>query len=188
MHQLQIGNALFHLRGLGRLRQLLHRGQFVGDGFPRRRSLLGGFLQQQRIEQRSALGRQQRLDRGGQAAVMLIDCRQDQGGQGEIARHLDLVAHQHLDGAGENQLRFQVRLDQPRDSRGEKLAAVGLEGAKPVELQDRRLMPRHGLPRVVGQINRLLGRGDPIGNVRKVALMERRDGVESFGRFEVAAT
>jgi hypothetical protein len=94
--------------------------------------------------------------------------------------------HQHLEGAGENQLRFQVRLGQTRDFRGEQRASVGLEGAKPVELQDRRLMTRHGLPRVVGEVNSLLGRADPIGNVRKVAWMEGRDGVESFGRFEIA--
>jgi hypothetical protein len=48
-------------------------------------------------------------------------------------------------------------------------------------------MPRHGLLRVVGQINPLQGHSDPIGDVREVASMEGRDRVESLGGLEVAA-
>src|SRR5580704_14553708 len=50
-----------------------------------------------------------------------------------------------------------------------------------------RLMPRHGLLGVVGQINPLEGHSDPIGDVREVASMEGRDRVESLGGLEVAA-
>src|SRR5262249_52853413 len=65
--------------------------------------------------------------------------------------------------------------DQSRDSPAEPRPAVRLEGAKAVKVQDRRLMPRHGLLRVVGQINPLQGHSDPIGDVREVASMEGRD-------------
>jgi hypothetical protein len=67
-NQLQIGDPFFHFRRFGRLRQLLHQGQFVGLIAPRRR-LVGVFLPQQGIEQRPGAGRQQLLDRVGQAAI-----------------------------------------------------------------------------------------------------------------------
>src|SRR5271165_3100637 len=66
-------------------------------------------------------------------------------------------------------------------------AHVQPEGAKAVKVQDRRLMPRHGLLRVVGQMNPLQGHSAPIGDVREVASMEGRDRVESLGGLEVAA-
>ena len=117
-NQMQIGDPFFHFRRFGRLRQLLHQGQFVGLIAPRRR-LVGVFLPQQGIEQRPGVRRQQLLDRAGQTAVMLIDGGQDECGQGEIPGDLDLLSDQHLEGAGENQLWFQVRLDQAGDfSRG----------------------------------------------------------------------
>jgi hypothetical protein len=86
-----------------------------------------------------------------------------------IPGDFNFLSDQHVEGAGENQLRFQVRLDQARDFCGEHRPAVWLEGAKAVKVQDRRLMPRHGLLRVVGQINPLQGHSDPIGDVREVA-------------------
>jgi hypothetical protein len=49
--QLQIGDPFFHFRRFGRLRQLLHQGQFVGRIAPRRR-LVGAFVPQPGIEQR----------------------------------------------------------------------------------------------------------------------------------------
>jgi hypothetical protein len=105
----------------------------------------------------------------------------------ENTRDFNFLSDQHVEGAGENQLRFQVRLDQAGDFRAEHRPAVRLEGAKAVKVQDRRLMPRHGLLRVVGQINPLQGHSDPIGDVREVASMESRDRVESLGGFEIAA-
>jgi hypothetical protein len=118
---------------------------------------------------------------------MLIDGAQDERGQGKIPGDFNFLSDQHVEGAGENQLRFQVRLDQARDFRAEHRPAVRLEGAKAVKAQDRRLMPRHGLLGVVGQINPLQGHSDPIGDVREVASMEGRDRVESLGGLEVAA-
>jgi hypothetical protein len=61
-----------------------------------------------------------------------------------------------------------IFVGQARDFRAEHRPAVRLEGAKAVKVQDRRLMPRHGLLRVVGQINPLQGHSDPIGDVRKL--------------------
>ena len=144
-------------------------------------------MPQQGIEQRPGVRRQQCLDRVDQAAVMLIDGGQDERGQGKIPGDFNFLSDQHVDGAGENQLRFQVRLDQARDFRAEHRPAVRLEGAKAVKVQDRRLMPRHGLLRVVGQINPLQGHSDPIGDVGEVASMEGRDRVESLSGLEVAA-
>ena len=149
--------------------------------------LAGVFLPQQGIEQRPGVRRQQCLDRAGQAAVMLIDGGQDECSHGEIPGDLDLLSDQHLEGAGENQLRFQVRLDQAGDFCAKHRPAVRLERAKAVEVQDRGLMPSHGLLGVVGQINPLERHGDPIGDVREVASMESRDRVESLGGFEIAA-
>ena len=69
-------------------------------------------------------------------------------------------------GAGENQLRFQVRLDQAGDFCAKHRPAVRLERAKAVEVQDRGLMPSHGLLGVVGQINPIERHGDPATYVR----------------------
>jgi len=66
--------------------------------------------------------------------------------------------------------------------------SVRLEGAKAVEVQDRRLMPSHRLFGVVGEIYRLQGDGDSIGDVCQIAAMKGLDRIESLGRFEVTAT
>ena len=119
---------------------------------------------------------------------MLVDGGQDESGQAKIAGDLDLLSDQHLEGAGENQLRFQVGCDQAGDVRAEERSVVRLEGAKAVEVQDRRLMPSHCLLGVVGEINRLQGNADPLGEVSQIAAMEGLDRIESPGRFEVPAT
>src|SRR5260221_12190416 len=87
--------------------------------------------------------------------------------RGKYPGTFNFLSDQHVEGAGENQLRFQVGLDQARDFRAEHRPAVRLEGAKAVKAQDSRLMPRHGLLGVVGQIKsqrsdrrRTLGRVD----------------------------
>jgi hypothetical protein len=121
-----------------------NKGTKTLTGFFATFRLVGAFLPQQGIEQRPGVRRQQCLDRAGQAAVMLIDSCQDERGQGKIPGDFNFLSDQHVDGAGENQLRFQVRLDQARDFRAEHRPAVRLEGAKAVKVQDRRLMPRHG--------------------------------------------
>jgi hypothetical protein len=80
--QLQTGDPFFHFRRFGRLRQLLHQGQFVGRIAPRRR-LAGAFLRNMGIEQRPGIRRQECLARAGQAADMLIDSGHDERGQGK---------------------------------------------------------------------------------------------------------
>ena len=143
-------------------------------------------MPQQSIEQRPDVRRQQGLDRAGQATVMLIDGAQDERGQGKIPGDFNFLSDQHVEGAGENRLRFQVRLDQARDFRAEHRPAVRLEGAKAIKVQDRCLMPRHGLLWVVAQINPFQGDSDPIGGVGEITLMKGRDRVESLGGLEVA--
>src|SRR5258708_38721896 len=118
---------------------------------------------------------------------MLVDSAQDERGKGKIPGDFNFLSDQHVEGAGENQLGFQVRLDQARDFRAEHRLAVRLEGGKAVKAQDSRLMPRHGLLGVVGQINPLEGHSDPIGDVGEVASMEGRHRVESLGGLEVGA-
>ena len=75
-------------------------------------------------------------------------------------------------GAGENQLRFQVRLDPKRESRK--------SSGSPPDAET-------WFASVVGQIKPLQGHSDPIADVREVASMEGRDRVESLGGLEVAA-
>jgi hypothetical protein len=54
---------------------------------------------------------------------MLIDGAQDERGQGKIPGDFNFLSDQHVEGARENQLRFQVRLDQARPAAGNPLGA-----------------------------------------------------------------
>ncbi len=99
---------------------------------------------------------------------MLVDGGQDERGQGKIGGHLDLLSDQHFDGTGENQLGLGVGFDRARDFRDEERPAVRLEGAKAVDVQNCRLMPSQGLLGEVGEVYRLPGNGDPLGDVREI--------------------
>jgi hypothetical protein len=65
-------------------------------------------LNQKGIQQCPRLIRQRSFDNGNQRPVMAIDGPQDQHRKSQIARDLDLLSNEHFDGAGENQLRFQL--------------------------------------------------------------------------------
>ena len=83
--QLQIGDPVFHFRRFGRLRQLLHQGQFVGRIAPRRR-LVGAFLPQQGIEQRPGVRRQRREYDFAQAPKGEVECTREYRNESQKGR------------------------------------------------------------------------------------------------------
>jgi hypothetical protein len=80
--------------------------------------------------------------------------------EGENTWDLELFSDRHVEGARENQLRFQVRLDPKRESRK--------SSGSPPDAET-------WFASVVGQIKPLQGHSDPIADVREVASMEGRD-------------
>jgi hypothetical protein len=87
--------------------------------------------------------------------------------------------------AGENQLCFKGDWTRREISALSTARTYGLNARKAVEVQDRGLMPSHGLLGVVGQINPIERHGDR--STTYVRSRRCRDRVESLGGFEIAA-